>query len=204
MALAQQAQHKLELPRPGVLQHERVEQFREEQRYIVRSPVPRYFAILVGLALTPLGIAGFVPQFTQGRLLFHVLRISLAVSALYLVTGISGLFAGIFRKGHFAHLFTLILTGVYLVLFSSGNIAFGNTAGTTGGPPDFPWILENALHAGLMLTGALITGLAALQRGDWASARELKQRYGLTDPPPDGATGQSESARGFKRLLAVR
>ncbi len=169
-------------PQESAFHEQRVEQFREERRYIIRSPIPRYFALLVGVTLTPLGIVGLIPQFTRGDLLFHVLRDSVGMSCIYLVTGVAGIFCGTFRRGHYAHLFTLVLTGLYLVLFSSGNIAFGNYEGTTGGPPDFPWIFENALHAGLMLTGALITGLAALQKGDRATAREFKQRYGIADP----------------------
>lgn len=194
MAFAQQPQAQM-----SSHDRERVEQFREERRYIVKTPIACYYAILVGLILTPLGIAGLVPQFTEGGLLFHVLRDSIGISCVYLVTGLAGLFAGTFRGGHYAHLYTLILTGLYLFLFSSGNIAFGNAEGTTGGPPDFPWIFENAIHAGLMLTGALITGLSALQRGDRATAEEYKMRYGITDQKP-GTASHSRKGGIFERL----
>lgn len=163
------------------LQHEREREFHEEQEYIIHWPVPRYYAMLVGLALTPLGVVGFVPQFTRGGLLFHFMRDSIPMSIIYLVTGLAGFIAGVVRKGRYAPLFTFILTGVYLVLFSSGNIAFGNTASVLGGLPDIPWVIENALLVGLMLTGALITGLAALQHGDRATARVFTRRYGWSD-----------------------
>jgi hypothetical protein len=47
------------------------------------------------------------------------------------------------------------------------------------------------------------TRMTPRKSGDWATAREIKQRYGLSDPPPGVATEQSEDARGLKRLLAL-
>lgn len=174
----------------SVLDHERVEQYQEERRYLVMVPIARYYALLVGLALLPLGVLGFIPQLTRGGVLLGLLRVTPTISVLYILTGVAGIAAYTFKGGYYAHDFTLILTGVYLLVFSSGNIAFGNAEGSAGGAPNIPWILENALHAGLMLTGALITGLAALQRGDRATARAFKRRYGVSDPRADAAAGK--------------
>jgi hypothetical protein len=181
MTLAQ-GQHR----QISVQARERTEQFLEERRYIVKVPVAPYFALLVGLALLPLGVLGLIPELTRGGVLLGFMRITPVVSVIYILTGIAGIAAFTFKRGYYAHHFTLILTGVYLVLFSDTNIAFGNAEGTTGGPPNIPWIIENALQAGLMLTGALITGLATLQRGDRATAREFQRRYGITVPHTSG------------------
>ncbi|HEX8037035.1 MAG TPA: hypothetical protein VF510_24480 [Ktedonobacterales bacterium] len=177
MTLAQ-GQHR----QISVQERERTEQFKEERRYIVKVPVAPYYALLVGLALLPLGVLGLIPQLTRGGVLLGFMRITPVVSVIFILTGIGGIAAFAYKRGHYAHHFTLILTGVYLLLFSSNNIAFGNAEGASGGPPNIPWIIENALLAGLMLSGALVTGLATLQRGDRATAREFQRRYGITVP----------------------
>ncbi|MGZ3600678.1 MAG: hypothetical protein ACXWP0_04240 [Ktedonobacterales bacterium] len=169
-------------------ERERAEQFLEERRYIVKVPVAPYYALLVGMALLPLGILGLIPEFTRGGVLLGFMRITPMVSIIYILTGIAGIAVFFFRRGHYAHHFTLILTGVYLLLFSTDNIAFGNAEGASGGPPNIPWIIENALQAGLMLSGALVTGLATLQKGDRATAREFQRRYGLTVPHTESGT----------------
>ena len=168
---------------PGARRRAKVAQFEEESRYIVTEPVACYYALLVGLALLPLGILGFIPPLTQGGVLLGILRVTPFTSALHLVTGIAGIVAFVVRRGRYAHFFTLLLTGVYLLTFSTGNLDFGNSESLPiGGGPDIPWILENALHVGLALTGALVTGLAALQHGDRATAQRYKERYGVTRP----------------------
>lgn len=187
----------------SVLDHERVEQYQEERRYLVTVPVARYYALLVGLALLPLGVLGFIPQFARGGVLFGLLRVTPTISVLYILTGVAGISAFALKRGHYAHDFALILTGVYLLIFSSGNIAFGNAEGSAGGAPNIPWILENALHAGLMLTGALITGLAALQRGDRATARVFKRRYGVSDRRADAAAGKTAGSGAMMQRWAA-
>lgn len=168
---------------PGARRRAKMKQFEEESRYIITEPVACYYALLVGLALLPLGILGFIPPLTRGGVLLGILRVTPFTSMLHLVTGIAGLVAYAVRRGRYAHLFTLLLTGVYLLTFSTGNLDFGNSESLPiGGGPDIPWILENALHVGLALTGALVTGLAALQHGDRATAQRYKERYGVTRP----------------------
>jgi hypothetical protein len=197
MTLAQGQQRQT-----SVQERERTEQFKEERRYIVKVPVAPYFALLVGLALLPLGILGLIPELTRGGVLLGLMRITPVVSVIYILTGVAGIAAFTFKRGHYAHHFTLVLTGVYLLLFSYDNIAFGNAEGITGGPPNIPWIIENALQAGLMLTGALITGLATLQRGDRATAREYQRRYGITVPDADhGATVRLRLSAGSRHSL---
>lgn len=197
MTLAQR-QH-----RPASVQErERAEQFIEERRYIVKVPVAPYYALLVGMALLPLGILGLIPEFTRGSVLLGFMRITPMVSIIYILTGIAGIAVFFYRRGHYAHHFTLILTGVYLLLFSTDNIAFGNAEGASGGPPNIPWIIENALQAGLMLSGALVTGLATLQKGDRATAREFQRRYGLTVPHMEsGATTHPKAFANVRHSL---
>jgi hypothetical protein len=79
----------------------------------------------------------------------------------------------------------------------SGTIDVGTAAGSKGGPPNFAWIRENALHARLTLTCALITGLAALRRADRASEKAYQQRLGLIDPRNESAAGKDSGAGGI-------
>jgi hypothetical protein len=166
------------------------EQYQEERRYLVTAPVACYFALLVGVTMTPLGVLGFIPRLTPGSALFGLVRVTMAVNIIHLVTGLTGLAVWKVKNGRYARAYALVIAGVYLITFSTGNIGFGNLEGSAGiSGTDIPWILENALHAGLMLASALVAGLAALQQGDKATEIEHEQRSGKYSPrrhqPPD-------------------
>src|SRR5260221_476136 len=129
------------------------QEYHHERRYLVTAPVACYFALLVGL-----------------------LRVPPAVNIIHLVTGLAGLAVWKTKNGTYARAYALGIAGVYLITFSTGNIGFGNLEGTAGiRGTDIPWILENALHAGLMLAGALVGGLSALQQGDKATELAYKR-----------------------------
>src|SRR5260370_36115956 len=149
------------------------EQYQEWRCYLVTAPVACYFALLIGVTMTPLGVLGFIPWLTPGNALFGLLRVTSAVNLIHLVTGLAGLAVWKVKRGRYARAYALVIAGVYFLTFSIGNIGFGNMEGTAGiRGTDIPWILENALHAGLMLAGALVAGLAALQQGDKATEIE--------------------------------
>jgi hypothetical protein len=148
------------------------EQYTEERRYLVPAPVARYYSLLVGLLLVDLGILGLAPQLTAGGVLLGLLRVTPVETIVHLVTGLAGVLVFFAPSYRYARRYPLVLVPIYLVLFTAGNIAFGNAQGRMGPTPDIQWIFENALHAGLFLTGALVGGLSALQRGDKATKRE--------------------------------
>jgi hypothetical protein len=171
------------------------QEYQHERRYLVTAPVACYFALLVGVTMTPLGVLGFIPWLTPGGALFGLLRVTPAANIIHLVTGLAGLAVWQTKNGTYARAYALVIAGVYLITFSTGNIGFGNMEGTPGTRgTDIPWILENAMHASLMLAGALVGGLSALQQGDKATEMEYKRRSGKFSrrrhQPPDNHSPQ--------------
>src|SRR5260370_24801099 len=162
------------------------QEYHHERRYLVTAPVACYFALLVGVTMTPLGVLGFIPWLTPGGALFGLLRVTPAVNIIHLVTGLAGLAVWKTKNGTYARAYALSIAGVYLITFSTGNIGFGNLEGTAGiRGTDIPWILENALHAGLMPARALLGALSALHQGDKATRMEYKPpSRKLSRPPP--------------------
>ncbi len=141
-----------------------------DERYLVKVPVAHYYALLVGGALVTLGILGFIPPFTHGNVLFGFFRVSAAFNIIHLLTGIAGLAVFALPQHHLARSYAILLAAIYLATFTVGNILYGNMANSPAiHAADIPYILANAFHAGLMLTGALIFGLSALQQGDRAT-----------------------------------
>ena len=51
-------------------------------------------ALLLGVALLALGIAGFVPGLNQDGLLFGILPVNTVFSALFILSGIAGIVIG--------------------------------------------------------------------------------------------------------------
>jgi hypothetical protein len=51
-------------------------------------------ALLIGVALLALGVAGFVPALSQDGLLFGVLPANPVISGLFVITGIAGIVIG--------------------------------------------------------------------------------------------------------------
>lgn len=163
-----------------------------DRRYLVTAPVAHYYALLVGGALVTLGILGFIPAFTRDNVLFGIFRVSAAFNIIHLLTGLAGLAAFAFPQHHLARPYALFIAAIYLATFTVGNILYGNMVNSPAIQfADIPYILANAFHAGLMLTGALVFGLAALQQGDRATerfrrkfTREVERQTGASNGAP--------------------
>src|SRR5262249_9482702 len=138
---------------------------------IITVPVARYYALLLGAALTLLGLAGFIPFLTHDDVLLGVLRVTPGYNVIHLLSGIAGLVAGVIDHARLTRAYALLTGILYLVVFSLGNINFGNLSGPHTLNGDIPWILANGLHAGIMLASWLVAGLASLQVGDAATER---------------------------------
>jgi hypothetical protein len=138
---------------------------------VIHAPVARYYAFLLGAALTLLGILGFIPFLTSDYTLLGVLRVTAGYNVIHLLSGLAGLAVGIVDGERLTRAYALLAGILYLVIFSMGNINFGNLSGPRTLAGDIPWILANALHAGIMLASWLVAGLASLQLGDRATRR---------------------------------
>lgn len=161
-----------------------------DRRYLVTTPVAHYYALLVGGALVTLGVLGFIPFFTRGNVLFGIFRVSAAYNIIHLLTGIAGLAVFAFPQHKLARSYAIFIAAIYLATFTVGNILYGNAANSPSIHfVDIPFILANAFHAGLMLTGALVFGLSALQQGDRATER---YRYHFTHEVEQGTGPNNE------------
>jgi uncharacterized membrane protein len=58
----------------------------------------KVLALIIGIALLAIGVAGFVPQLTQDGLLFGVMPMDQLRSILFIVTGVFGILVGIRRS----------------------------------------------------------------------------------------------------------
>ena len=194
---------------------EQVEYGAPPEEQVIPQPIALYYAFLVGGGLTTLGILGFIPPFTRGGVLFDIMRVTLEANIIHLVTGLAGLGVAFLGKRRYATIYCAIIGAIYVVLFSNGNVDYGNLAGTFG--PNgllarIQWITYNGLHAGLMLASWLIAALAAMQKGDRATRAYRRERpwfWQARTPtrepaPPEpaalaqesDANGQTENARG--------
>lgn len=145
-----------------------------EEEPVITRPIVRSFALLCGAGLTIWGILGFIPPFTAGGALFDIVHVSTTANILHLVTGLPGLVVWRLGQRRYATWYAAFIGFVYLIYFSAGNIIFGNLEGTVKLDTSLhklQWIVYNALHAGLMLSGWLVAALAAMQRGDRATRR---------------------------------
>lgn len=142
---------------------------------VITAPVPRYYALIAGVGLVALGVLGMIPAFTVGGVLFGVLRVSGALNTVHLLTGVLGLVVFTPRCCRYATAYALLLGLVYLVVFSIGNLGFGNVESTLTPHQRFAYIAANGLHAGIMLLSWLIAGLSALQTGDRATRRYRRE-----------------------------
>jgi len=55
-------------------------------------------ALLIGIALLLVGIAGFIPQLTPGGMLFGAIPMDTLRSVLFLVTGVAGIMIGLTHR----------------------------------------------------------------------------------------------------------
>ena len=58
----------------------------------------KLLALIIGIALIAIGVAGFVPSLTQDGLLFGVMPMDQLRSILFIVTGAFGVLIGISRR----------------------------------------------------------------------------------------------------------
>lgn len=139
-----------------------------EEEAVITAPVARYYAIVVGVGLTALGVLGLIPAFTAGNVLFGVIRATPADNIIHLLSGLAGLAVWLLHRNRYARGYAILIALVYLIVFTIGNISFGNLDESVALPPSeqLPYIVSNALHVTLMLTGALVAALANLQLGD--------------------------------------
>jgi uncharacterized membrane protein YczE len=59
-----------------------------------KEPTVKAIAILIGVVLLALGVAGFVPQLNPDGQLFGVLPMNALMSGLFVITGIAGIAIG--------------------------------------------------------------------------------------------------------------
>ena len=58
----------------------------------------KVLALIIGIALLAIGVAGFVPQLTQDGMLFGVMPMDQLRCILFIVTGAFGIFIGLSRR----------------------------------------------------------------------------------------------------------
>lgn len=165
---------------------ETVETFDLEERQrddtlLLRLPIARGFAFLAGGMLVTLGVAGFLPFLTSGGVLLGFFQVSLVTNLVHLLTGVAGLAAWRSRRESLAIAFGASMVLIYIVLFSFGNIAFGNAEGATVAHGvvllhllplhDVPAFLANGFHVSLAMAALLGMMAVALQDGARATAR---------------------------------
>jgi hypothetical protein len=149
------------------------------EEHVIPQPVGLYYAFLAGGALTTLGILGFIPPFTQGSVLFDIMRVTTITNVLHLVTGLAGLGVAFLGKRRYATIYAAVIGAIYLVTFSNGNVDYGNLASTFGPNSTLlrlQWITFNGLHAALMLASWLVAALSAMQKGDRATRAYRRER----------------------------
>jgi hypothetical protein len=175
---------------------------------VISQPIALYYAFLVGGGLTTLGILGFIPPFTRGDVLFDIMRVTVEGNIIHLVTGLAGLGVAFLGKRRWATIYCAIIGAIYVVLFSNGNVDYGNLVGTFGSNgvlARVQWITYNGLHAGLMLASWLVAALSAMQKGDRATRAYRRERpwfwqaraptHELAPQPTESDTsGQAENA----------
>lgn len=150
-----------------------------EEEPVITRPVALYYALLCSVGLTMWGILGFIPPFTAGGALFDNVRVTTTANILHLVTGLPGLVVWRLGQRRYATWYAAFIGCVYFIYFFAGNIVFGNLEGTVKLDTtlhELQWIVYNALHAGLMLSGWLVAALSAMQRGDRATRRYRSTR----------------------------
>lgn len=177
---------------------------------VIPQPIALYYAFLVGGALATLGILGFIPPFTRGGVLFDIMHVEPEANIIHLVTGLAGLGVAFLGKRRYATIYCAIIGAIYVVLFSNGNVVYGNMVGKFGPYGTLAriqWITYNGLHAALMLISWLIAALSAMQKGDRATRAYRRERpwfWQARSPTREAApqqaqesdaSGQAENAR---------
>lgn len=159
--------------------HEQAGYAAPPEERVIPQPIALYYAFLVGGGLTTLGILGFIPPFTRGDVLFDIMRVTIEGNIIHLVTGLAGLGVAFLGRRRWATIYCAIIGAIYVVLFSNGNVVYGNLVGTFGSNgvlARVQWITYNGLHAALMLASWLVAALSAMQKGDRATRAYRRER----------------------------
>ncbi|HEV8192047.1 MAG TPA: DUF4383 domain-containing protein [Ktedonobacterales bacterium] len=160
-----------------------------QQSKLLHAPIVRGFAFLAGGALTTLGVLGVMPWLNANDTLLGLFHVTPQLSLIHLVTGLAGLAIWRFGRGSLAFAYAIALTAVYVLIFSDGNIAFGNAVGmfeTAGNPLQahesvlfglfpvrlLPQILANGFHVTLALVAFLVAAAHAFQDGARSTIRQ--------------------------------
>ncbi|MGH2515274.1 MAG: DUF4383 domain-containing protein [Ktedonobacterales bacterium] len=148
---------------------------------LLRMPIARGFAFLAGGMLVTLGVAGFLPVVTAGGTLLGFFQVDPVSNIVHLLTGLAGLAAWQSRRESLAIAFGSSMVLIYIVLFSLGNIAFGNAEGSTVAHGiillnllplrDLPAFMANGFHVSLAMAALLAMMAEGLREGARASAR---------------------------------
>jgi len=161
----------------------------EKRSRLLDAPIARWFAFVAGGGLTTLGILGLIPWITANNTLLGLFHVTPQVSLIHLATGLAGLAIWRFGRGSLAFAYAIALTAIYVLVFSDGNIAFGNAVGMfqpVGGTwqaPEstvlgffsvrlLPEILANGFHVTLALVAFLVAAAHALQEGTRSTIRQ--------------------------------
>jgi len=164
---------------PIPVQEERASFGAPPEETVIPQPIGLYYAFLAGGALTTVGLLGLVPQFTQGGVLFDIMRVTTPTNFLHLFTGLAGVGVAFLRKRRYATAYAAIIGAIYLVTFSNGNVDYGNietSLGLSSVLTRIQWITFNGFHAGLMLASWLVAALSAMQKGDRATRAYRSER----------------------------
>src|SRR5262249_4046114 len=97
-----------------------------EEEAVITAPVARYYAIVVGIGLTGLVALGFLPVLTACNVLFGVMHRSPASNMIHLLSGLVGLAVWLLHRNRYARGYAVLIAIVYLIVFTIGNIGFGN------------------------------------------------------------------------------
>lgn len=159
------------------------------QSKLVDAPIARWFAFVAGGGLTTLGLFGLIPWINANDTLLGLFHVTPQLSLIHLVTGLAGLAIWRYGRGSLAFAYTIALTAIYVLIFSDGNIAFGNAIGmfeSTGNSlntPEsmlfglvpmrlLPETLTNGFHVTLSLVAFLVAAAHAFQDGARATIRQ--------------------------------
>lgn len=163
---------------------------RPQEPALAKAPIATAFALLAGGFFTALGIVGFLPIVTANNVLLGFFQVTPAANVLHLLTGLAGLAAGGYafrtRRESSAVAYAAAMVVLYIVVFSIGNIAFGNAEGRFDNRHalflhllairDLPLFMANGLHITFAMASLFVASAAALQKGARASARRGTRR----------------------------
>ncbi len=159
------------------------------QSQLLNAPLTRGFAFVAGGSLTTLGLLGLIPWLNANDTLLGLFHVTPQLSLIHLVTGLAGLAIWRYGRGSLAFAYTIALTAIYVLIFSDGNIAFGNgvgmfeAAGNTLQAHEsvlfgllpvrlLPQVLANGFHVTLALAAFLVAAAHAFQDGARATIRQ--------------------------------